>query len=364
MTGMTAVPHLRETGLQAQPFVYASARLGLEDLRLMTQTVGGLLVRGRSGAAKLTQLRRAGFSLPVAIDPAVYELDEDSVPESPSLFGEQDAWLALQQEHRVAFYLSPSRYVPAGDERRLHEVLEAGKRFCASARGLKHAAGAFIVLPADRSWVSEDSGRLVRALQAAAEPVALMLADPNDPLSSRAAVYGLAHVLRQVPMIALLRTDLAAIGALAHGAALTAIGATTTVRHIPSPDRPGGGARGNDGTPRVLVEPLLSYRKGSWLAQLEDDQGMLDCWCSVCKNPESQSLRRFDDPELTSEAHLHSVRTWSAIAARVLAADPSRRPTEWSRMCIAAIEAHEELADRTGIPIRPLAYLRAWAELA
>ncbi len=327
----------------------------------MTQSVGGLIVRGRKGAAKLTKLRRGAFSSPVAIDPALYELDADSVPETPPLLGEEGEWLALQQEHRVAFYLSPSRYVPAGDEERLHDVLEAGKRFCASARTLKHTAGALIVVPADRSWVSEDSGRLTRALQAAGEPVALVLADANDPLNSRAAVHGLTHVLRHVPMVALLRTDLAAIGALAHGAVLTAIGATTTVRHLVPPGRPAGGTRGNDPTPRVLVEPLLSYRKASWLAQLEDDQGMLNCWCDVCKR---QSLRRFDDPELAPEAHLHSVLTWSALAARVLAADPGRRPAEWGRMCIAAIYAHDELADRTQVPISLPLYLRAWAELA
>src|SRR6266545_1151684 len=108
VTGITSIGPVRETGLRAQPFVYASARLGLDEFRLMTQSVGGLIVRGRKGAAKVTKLRRGAFSSPVAIDPALYELDADSVPETSPLLGEEGEWLALQQEHRVAFYLSPS----------------------------------------------------------------------------------------------------------------------------------------------------------------------------------------------------------------------------------------------------------------
>lgn len=62
--------------------------------------------------------------------------------------------------------------------------------------------------------------------------MALVLAHRNDPLGSLAAVRGLLRVLAEIPNVVLLRTDLAAIGAVANGASLGAVGTSTSVRHL------------------------------------------------------------------------------------------------------------------------------------
>jgi hypothetical protein len=351
-------PLVRIDQLNTQVLAYVGSGTEPHACAAMATAAGGLVVRGMQGASLATKVRKHGYTGPLLVDPACYEHEPfHPATYAGSLFGLDEHWLAVQQEQRVAAYFSPSEYVPSGDRRQLKSVLEAGQRFSARTVTGSHRAPAFVALPADRRWLTHDLDYFTRAVAAIDEPIALILAHPDDPLGSKPAVEALVHLLRQVPAIALLRTDLAGLGALSVGAIFAGIGITTSLRHLVPFGVPAGGTRG-DRSPRVLVPPLLAYKKGSWLAQLEDDDGILDCTCGICA---SRTLRRFDDPALATEAHRHSVLSWRGIADRLLAVHSDQRPGAWAAMCSAAVDMHEELGDLTGIPMSAPDYLKAWA---
>jgi hypothetical protein len=86
---------------------------------------------------------------------------------------------------------------------------------------------------------------------------------------------------------------------MAFGAMGTSIGLSTALRHTV-----GAGSRAfaqQDRSPRVLVGSLLSWIRGSQLAQMVRDDRLLDCGCPICYG---RSLRRFvrEDAESVREA--------------------------------------------------------------
>lgn len=154
--------------------------------------------------------------------------------------------------------------------------------------------------------------------------------------------------------VAVLRTDLAGIGAMASGAASTSIGLSAALRHTVAA---GGRAFAQqDRTPRVLVDRLLSWPRGSQLAQVVRDDGILTCECPVCHG---RPLRRFarEDAESVGEAATHSVLTWRAIADRMLAAPPNGRRAAWLQACADALDEHAALRARSRIGLQVPDYL-------
>jgi hypothetical protein len=331
---------------------------------MVTLAVGASgLMLSHDQAAITTRLRRQGYQTPLLLDPACYFRDAADNRQLSLLDPEPDnRWLAVPSDQQVAMYLSPSRFVAAGDVARLQMVLVAGQRFLELAHAQTHRAPAMIALPIDGQWLAPGSvDCLVAAVTSAGAPVAAMPGGQMDPLSTTAVVRGLVAFLGAIPQqAALLRTDLAGLGALAYGAVATAIGVSASLRHVVPP-----GKRAfpqPDPTPRVLVEPLLSWVRGSVLEQIERDGGMLECPCAVCHG---RSLRRFGNPraEVVREAAIHSVLAWRAVADRVLAAPADRRPAVWVGTCAEALELHARLRARTQIELVVPAYLSSWAAL-
>jgi hypothetical protein len=130
-------------------------------------------------------------------------------------------------------------------------------------------------------------------------PVALMLGDPTDPLGSQAAVEGLVAMVTALDSVALMRSDLSAIGAVARGALMGSIGTLTSCRNFVQPTKRAGGVP-DDKTPSVLVEAIASYVRGSKLEYVEGDRGILTCQCPVC---DGRSLTRFGESLSDGEKH-------------------------------------------------------------
>lgn len=344
-------------------FAYAGKCASLKQYRTVATAAGAVVLRGRD-AKIATKLRQSNFDGPLLIDPAVYELSaHDPRAHHASLFDERPGsyWIDVQAEKQVAAYLSPSSFVPEADIGALRRVLTEGRSWCAAAMTYRYHAPAFVVLPVHRSWLTDYADRLAAEITRSAVPVALIPSGQHDPMGTKPAVRGLVRLLRTVPNIALLRTDLAGVGALAHGAVAAAIGTSTTVRHFVPPGRPAGGNL-QDRTPRVLVEPLLTWVTGSLLAQYVRDGGMLNCECAVCYG---RSLRRFgvEDPAVTAEAMAHSILVWRTVADTVLGAAPQRRAVVWGMRCQYAVDKHHELKARSKVAlVDPPPYLRAWTE--
>jgi hypothetical protein len=354
-----------------QVFVYAGRRLGpfwLSDVDLQTVAVaaGGLMVE--LGEAKLAvAINRLGADLPVILDPAWFMNPASSEPSTqPSLWSTDPLSVLVegQAQHRVAAYLSPAKCIGPREHQGLRRALDDGMRFAELASQLSHRAPVLTALPISPAWLSHprDREQLIKAVLRASIGVALFPCGSGDPLGGRRAVAGLVEVLQAVPHdVAVLRTDLAGIGGLAFGAAATSIGLSPSLRHtVQTGSRPYAQP---DRSPRVLVERLLTWTRGSQLAQITRDGGLLDCECPVCHG---RSLRRFirEDAETAAEAAAHSVLTWRAITDRVLG-QPTRRQRRmaWLQACADAIDEHAALRDRSRIALRLPDYLNSWTAL-
>lgn len=358
-----------ETGLRFRPalgsllgrvLAYPRLRGEVDYLRLYAEAADGLVLHTGAGAEAGATLRREGYEGVLVVDPALYRIPSDR-PEQVSLLGSRETeWISIQSSLRVAAYMSPSPFVPPGDLSTLQDVLTRGREFLHRAEDDKHQAPAYVVLPLDQDWLKGDLPLLLKTLQSGSLPVALVLASPWNPVGTSDSVNGLVSVVRELENVAILRSDIAALGAVAYGATFGAIGTGAAVRHLVPPGRRGGGVA-NDNSPNALVQDLLSYLRGSTLAQMHDAGARLPCQCGVC---EGAHLGRFEDPRLEPEADRHSVLVWSSEAKAITALGVNDRPAAWARRCEAAIRRAEELVDEALVDIHVQPYLRAWADLA
>jgi hypothetical protein len=250
--------------------------------------------------------------------------------------------------------------VDDGDFGALQAVIDNGVEFCRLCSAAEHLAPGFLVVPVARTWLTTNLDPFVGRLMDAAVPVALMLGDPTDPLGSQAAVEGLVAMVTTLDAVALMRSDLSAIGAVAWGALMGSIGTLTSSRHFVQPTKRAGGVSG-DKTPSVLVETIASYVRGSKLEYVEGDGGFLTCHCPTC---DGRSLTRFGRTLYAPEALFHNQHVWQAIAARVLGQAEAVQPVAWRAICERALDALVELEARTGVTFPQPAYLRAWSQLA
>ena len=130
----------------------------------------------------------------------------------------------------------------------LEAVLDEGLRFAEMANRQSHRARALIAFPISTGWLQchpDCRKQLIDTVSKAKVGIALFPGGSGDPLGSRQAVAGLVELLDSARgEVAVLRTDLAGIGAMAFGAGRTSIGLSTALRHTvgdrPSLLRPAG----------------------------------------------------------------------------------------------------------------------------
>jgi hypothetical protein len=345
----------RDQRLTDAILVYAGGKLPAESAAQIGRQADGLVVRGKSGAKVGVALRRTGSDLNLVFDPALYEREPSA---QVSLLESNQEEVSRQGSLAVAAFLSPSHFIPDGDERTLEKVLRQGQEFCRTAASNANKAPALIVIPVSKYWLVSGLRILASAVEQVPERLALVLADRNDPLDSHQAVRGLIELIDCHPRLALLRSDLGVLGAMACGAEAGAIGTGTSVRHFVEPGSRGGGVP-DDKTPSVLVPTLWSYIKGSKLGQAVNDNGLLRCNCRECKG---QSLIRFADERLIQEAHRHSIESWYRLGQWMVNTSKSERRAAWREGCQEALEVHKELSQRSGVWFEPAGQLKAWAD--
>jgi hypothetical protein len=239
--------------------------------------------------------------------------------------------------------------VGEGEREGLRSVLDDGAAFATSIRQNDPDAPVFVVLALQRRWFAQDREALVDAIAASDVPVAIIPADRNDPFESFTAVRGLIEFVRAVgSRRAVLRSDVAAIGALAHGAALGAIGTHPSVRHTVPPGMSGGGVP-DDRTPSVFVACRIC--DGRTLSRFQDSRFDREAW-AVEETAFALQLPQFGALEITEKPYFHSAIAWRSVLDSVLATEASRRGEAWAQMCGLAVERHDELLDR-GVYLAP-----------
>ncbi|MEE2052269.1 hypothetical protein [Nocardiopsis tropica] len=265
----------------------------------------GVILTGPKAYAKATVLTANKTPTgPLLIDPAayeshaatdkapfIYEVDEKELA-VPTLFDPPDpddpleASIQRQRSAGVTACITPTGYLHAEDD----EALLAAVRMAAE----RQDPDLILALPVDYAWLRDGNvDQLIAALLLYPGPKALMLGGQMDPLGQFAkAVDHLLRVLKEVPNCALLRTDLAAFGALAHGAVFTSFGVTSSRRHIVPP-----GAKAKTGpmsvsSPHVLFPELMSFHRGLVLADKFAADEPPTCHCSNCQY---KGLDRFTD---------------------------------------------------------------------
>lgn len=350
---------LQTTGigvLQDRILPYAGAIDPAEAYRLATRA-GGIVLSGRRGLRTAGRIRALGYDGVLLLDPAEYA----SGPEQPgdaALFAAQPNWVAEQQRASVSALLTPCRVIPVGHGRELGRFINEGNRLAARAD-----LPTMTVLALPRSWLLPPHlDELLRAVGKSHSPLALALGDSNDPLGTEAAIHGLLQILAAAPSSGLIRTDIAALGALAHGALFGAIGLGTTHRHFVPPSKRAGGNR-QDRSVRLFVRSLLSFKTAAHLASVagRDRSGTLNCPCDEC---DGKSLERFEDDRLRPLARIHDVLSWGALADHILSFKASSRKGAWRQLCHEALEAHERLENESTVDFAAPAHLKTWARFS
>ncbi|MGF7235339.1 MAG: hypothetical protein ACQSGP_10340, partial [Frankia sp.] len=272
---------------------------------------GGVIFAGVKGLTRVSGLRLRGSAL---VDPAAYEAEATRKPRddaNPGLFplDPSGAWLERQRNAGLASLLTDGQLVGAGDR----EALARGLSRCAEARGPTVA-----VLPLTYHWLrGDDLTALIAAVRAAGRPVALVLANAFNALDRAGAVAGLVRLIREVDPVpvSILRCDISAVGAVAYGAALGAVGLKPGTRHYALPGPPPVEGRKPDRSDRLFVPGLFDYFKASrFPAFFAADPAVLDCDCQVCKG---RSLLRFTEQSDAGGVELHNLHATEDVARAV-----------------------------------------------
>jgi hypothetical protein len=311
---------------------------------------------------------------PTIVDPSAYE-DHYATPERP--FSEDihpsliDIPAPRSGSHHVAprhFRLTATRYLN-GDPTGEAALREAVARVNATSD-----PALILAVPVDVRWLDELQDSLVSLLRRTRLPKALILGHTGNPVKHADRARKLRQVISSCPETALLRTDLAGVDAMVHGAVFAAIGDFASVRHTVPPDKRGGG-NSSDSSPNVLYRPLLDYFRGSTLMRYLGENAR-DCTCPACarwaddhhRMSGGRALTGFVDPADTRDAHAHNMAQWSRLWAGVSAEPtPERVRHHWRKVCEIAVNEfgwhHRGAFEYTEVFKTPQ-YLRFWAGIS
>lgn len=315
---------------------------------------GGLVL---SGARPVRAARRCrdegGFTGPILYDLAAAET---GIADRDEPFdGTGDGLLEIPLEQRLQGQLdagadaalTPTRYLRAGDlgavEAAIRGVLRLGRD------------DVILSLPLDAGWLAPGLiDTLIGLLADVPIPKAVMTGGrPDPPQRVMDGVLGLRRLVTEVPDVALFRTDLAGLDAVAQGAPAASIGTSDALRRILPPGTASGygrrrGEADDDRSPRVLVPDLLAYVRGGLLAERFGDRPAPICRCAWCGG---RSITGFLRQEDWKDARLHGVAVWSGWAREILYPDSAEgRRRYWRRLCRDAIAAHARYNARIRSP--------------
>lgn len=336
-------------------------RCTVEDVWRCRERFGGVTLQGVGGLRVARTLDRVGDLWGVDLDPATYR----SAPAKPS------NQLTLPGVDVPAF-----DWVGVQGDLGLEVVRTAGSRIrVGDAEGLKRELGeeysvpVSVVLAVDAGWLGlKHIDALEQELKAADRDVSLVFAAAFNPLEGRRRIEGLRRVLRwgrdAGRRVELLRTDLSGLPAVMEGAAVAAIGLSTSGRHlgIPMGARQRAAYDTRKRSPLVFVPRLLHWQRGSVLGDLAPwgGAGVTHCDCQACDG-DSHDLRRFDEQQdkVKGEVREHDELALSRVIREIMGAEDPQAELKFRR--INAVQRGKSIGASLDVKLDPPpAWLDAW----
>jgi hypothetical protein len=334
----------------------------------------GLVLSGKGSAAKLGELRAVYRDRILLADPAHYT-DYTATKDAPFYSGEQGSLFSTGLDSAAAA-LQEARTEQLGRGANL-VVSPSGYFRAEAARALRNAAAAVadfadprvaFAAPLHFVWFTgERIAQTISILSAVPGLKLVMIAGQMDPMANP-IVANVRRLLAEVPGVALLRTDIAAVGALAYCAEFTSFGVISSQRHLTPPKEPvqtGKRKSGGPKSPSVLYPELMSFYLGETIADRHGADSAPTCGCDACQGAR---LDRFTTKAqgLAAEAMAHNVAImtqWSKeLRTQHAQADPR---TWWTQRCAAAADRtrqlNAELKQTTGTSFKPCPQLQQWA---
>ena len=349
ITPLVPCPQLPLDGIASGIFPYLGGSVSADQLRSVVTAYESVVVPGRQGAKLAAKIPG------VLIDPAAYAPKTKTEPEP--LF-DYDDWLMRQQAAGVPLILTDTPRIRNNDISELQKAL---------ARWDTIDEPTLVVLPLEPWWLREGLSRLIEEVRSAGRPVALVLLHRYNGLDLKRAVAGLLEFISTVkPLpVVLLRSDISAIGAVAHQAFAGFVGWSANSRHGPLPMRRPEGDDERDESPPVLVPSLNDYLKTSKLPVFARIRRLdvLRCDDRVCRGDSLLRIADLCETDLRDGrllACLHNLASTEQLARRVFAAaDP---PDAWWEACNAGATSIASIAG-SGVSLPQHRWLRQWLEL-
>jgi hypothetical protein len=333
-------------------FPYLGGSVDAHHLRAFVTDCGGAVVSGKRGA------KLAATTPGVLVDPAAYS--SYAKVDSAALF-DYDEWLTRQLEAGVPLILTDTARIQNKDRSALQEAL---------ARWATIDEPTMVVLPIEPWWLREGLSWLTEDVRSAGRPVALVLLHRYNGLDAAGAVAGLLNFISDVgPLpVVLLRSDISAIGAVAHGAFASFLGWSANTRHGPLPMRQPSrdeDADDRDDSPSVLVPALHHYLKTSKLPALARNQrlDLLRCGDPVCRGSSLLKIAELSKVDLQAGRMLasqHNVASTEQLARRIFSDTEPR--DAWWEACHSGANVGASLA-AGGVSLPPSRWLHQWLEL-
>ncbi|WP_406297451.1 hypothetical protein OG948_17440 [Embleya sp. NBC_00888] len=278
---------------------------------------------------------------------------------SDDMFGEVETSLSFQKARGASAALTPTGYIPTANSKALKAVWHAAKRI---ERG-----DVIVSLPVGAGWLKDDHiKQLIGVCARITQPKALIMTGQFDPSAdSKELPANLRRLMGEVEHMALMRTDLAGLDAMAHGALFAGIGGDSSMRHsVPAHERALSSGFNGPWHASVLLPDLMCFTKGNVIADRYANEDPPRCSCDVC---DGRGLHRFD-PLARMEAEDHNNLIWREWFFTMAARSPgTARQAWWRDKCAAAIDRYSLENQRLGLSSRggfqvpkPL---KAWASL-
>src|SRR6266480_3284280 len=312
ITPLVLAPQLPLDGITSGIFPYLGGSVSADQLRSVVMAYESAVVPGRQGAKLAAKVPG------VLIDPAVYAPQARTEPET--LF-DYDDLLMRQQAAGVPLILTDSPRIRNKDQSALRKAL---------ARWDAIDEPTLVVLPIEPWWLREGLPGLIQEVRAAGRPVAVVLLHRYNGVDIKGAVTGLLKFIsavRPLPVV-LLRSDISAVGAVAHQAFAGFVGWSANSRHGPLPMRRPESDDERDESPSVLVPALNDYLKTSKLpvfARIRRPE-VLRCDDRECRGDSLLRIADLSETDLRDGrmlACVHNLASTEQLARRVLtAADP------------------------------------------
>jgi hypothetical protein len=343
-------------GLAPGIYPYLGAKAGLDWLAAAVRSYGGAAVPGRMGARLAAKM--SGTSL---VDPAMYDPNDDKSQDlvQPPLWP-SDEWLDRQRAADVPVLLTASPRIVRGDRKALRRALRRWDTI---------GEPVLVVLPIETWWLRAGLPCLSEEVRAAGRPVGLVLMHHYNGLDAAGSVAGLLAFMSSIgglPVV-LLRCDISAVGAVAHGGFAGFIGMSARMRHGPLPIRltreSDGGTSERDQTPGLLVPALHDYYKASRLPAFAGvGQDLLRCGYSCCRGETLLEITRLCEVSMAAareRAYSHNIAVHEETARDVLG---SAEPADaWWESCKAGADAAAALIE-FGVSLSVSPWLRQWLE--